>query len=211
LINQLWRRTQNWDRSKLNWGISYNIIEGSMPDRFKTYLEKRLMVSIIKYLSTRQPYISKTKEDELAANASYDYKFNKTEDGDFLGKVTFGLNERIKSRGFQTQFNIKATSGNTNTIVDPNNLDLFYNQTNFDLVILQSQRSVETLKYLMLFPQTYGGFNDSLHLPIQSTSSKNLVVLGLRGEAITQKVAWNTQLGAIGTKQNSFHKFSDEI
>jgi hypothetical protein len=27
---------------------------------------------------------------------------------------------------------------------------------------------------------------------------KNLVVLGLRGEAITQKVAWNTQLGAIG-------------
>jgi hypothetical protein len=46
-----------------------------------------------------------------AANASYDYKFNKTEDGDFL-EVTFGLNERIKSRGFQaTQFNIKATSG----------------------------------------------------------------------------------------------------
>jgi hypothetical protein len=43
--------------------------------------------------------IFKTKEDELAANASYDYKFNKTEDGDFLGKVTFGLNERIKSRG----------------------------------------------------------------------------------------------------------------
>jgi hypothetical protein len=51
----------------------------------------------------------------------------------------------------KTQFNIKATSGNTNTIVDPNNLDLFYNQTNFDMVILQSQRSVETLKYLMLY------------------------------------------------------------
>jgi hypothetical protein len=31
-----------------------------------------------------------------------------------------------------TQFNIKATSGNTNTIVDPNNLDLFYNQDNFN-------------------------------------------------------------------------------
>jgi hypothetical protein len=44
----------------------------------------------------------------------------------------FGLNERIKSRGFQaTQFNLKANSGSTNTVVDPNNLDLFYNQNNF--------------------------------------------------------------------------------
>jgi hypothetical protein len=49
----------------------------------------------------------------------------------FLEKY-FGLNERIKSRGFQaTQFNVKSNAGNTNTIVDPNNLDLFYNQANF--------------------------------------------------------------------------------
>jgi hypothetical protein len=39
LINQLFR-TQNWDRSKLNWGISYNIIEGSMPDRVQNIFRK---------------------------------------------------------------------------------------------------------------------------------------------------------------------------
>jgi hypothetical protein len=121
-----------------------------MPDRVQNIFRKEangFQYQVSQHQTHR--YFQKLKEDELAANASYDYKFNKTEDGD-LGKVTFGLNERIKSRGFQaTQFNIKATSGNTNTIVDPNNLDLFYNQTNFG--ILQSQRSVETLKYLMLY------------------------------------------------------------
>jgi hypothetical protein len=35
----------------------------------------------------------------------------------------FGLNERIKSRGFQATPNLKANSGSTNTVVDPNNLD----------------------------------------------------------------------------------------
>jgi hypothetical protein len=50
-----------------------------------------------------------------------------------------------------------------------------------------------------LFPQTYGG-DLMIHAAFANTEYKfkNLVVLGLRGEAITQKVAWNTQLGAIG-------------
>jgi hypothetical protein len=106
-------------------------------------------------------------------------KFNKTEDGDFLGKVTFGLNERIKSRGFQaTQFNIKATSGNTNTIVDPNNLDLFYNQTNFDA----GNFTIATFRgnsqvFNALFPQTYGG-DLMIHAAFANTEYKfkNLVV-----------------------------------
>jgi hypothetical protein len=33
-------------------------------------------------------YFQKLKEDELAANASYDYKFNKNETGDYQGKIT---------------------------------------------------------------------------------------------------------------------------
>jgi hypothetical protein len=57
------------------------------------------------------------------------------------------VNERIKSRGFQaTQFNLKANSGSTNT-VDPNNLDLFYNQNNFSNGAFLLPLSVETLKF----------------------------------------------------------------
>jgi hypothetical protein len=62
------------------------------------------------------------------------------------GENHFGLNERIKSRGFQaTQFNLKANSGSTNTVVDPNNLDLFYNQNNFSNGVFLLPLSVETL------------------------------------------------------------------
>jgi hypothetical protein len=51
---------------------------------------------------------------------------------------------------FKRQFNLK-NSGSTNTVVDPNNLDLFYNQNNFSNgAFFLLPLSVETLKFLML-------------------------------------------------------------
>jgi hypothetical protein len=207
LINQLLGEHKIGDRSKLNWGISYNIIDGSMPDRVQNIFRKEANGFQLSSISApdNHRYFQKLKEDELAANASYDYKFNKNQEGDFLGKITFGLNERIKSRGFQaTQFNIKATNGNTNTFVDPNNLDLFYNQPNFD----SGNFTIATFRgnsqvFNALFPQTYGG-DLMIHAAFANTEyklNKLTAVLGLRGENITQKVVWNTQLGDIGEDQ----------
>ena len=203
-INQILGNHKIGDRSKLNWGLSYNIIDGSMPDRVQNIFRKEATGYQLSSISApdNHRYFQKLKEDELAANASYDYKFNKIEGGDFLGKVTFGLNERIKSRGFQaTQFNIKATAGNTNTVVDPNNLDLFYNQDNFN----NGNFNIATFRgnaqvYNALDPQTYGG-DQTIHAAFVNTEykfNKLTAVLGLRGEQITQKVSWNTQLGSIG-------------
>ena len=203
-INQILGNHKIGDRSKLNWGLSYNIIDGNMPDRSQNIFRKEATGYQLSSISApdNHRYFQKLKEDELAANASYDYKFNKDEAGDFLGKVTFGLNERIKSRGFQaTQFNIKATAGNTNTIVDPTNLDLFYNQDNFN----NGNFTIATFRgnaqvFNALDPQTYGG-DQTIHAAFVNTEykfNKLTAVLGLRGEQITQKVSWNTQLGAIG-------------
>ncbi|MBP2283945.1 hypothetical protein H4V97_002263 [Flavobacterium sp. CG_23.5] len=203
-INQILGNHKIGDRSKLNWGLSYNIIDGNMPDRSQNIFRKEATGYQLSSISApdNHRYFQKLKEDELAANASYDYKFNKDEAGDFLGKVTFGLNERIKSRGFQaTQFNIKATAGNTNTIVDPTNLDLFYNQDNFN----NGNFNIATFRgnaqvFNALDPQTYGG-DQTIHAAFVNTEykfKKLTAVLGLRGEQITQKVSWNTQLGAIG-------------
>lgn len=203
-INQILGNHKIGDRSKLNWGLSYNIIDGNMPDRSQNIFRKEATGYQLSSISApdNHRYFQKLKEDELAANASYDYKFNKDEAGDFLGKVTFGLNERIKSRGFQaTQFNIKATAGNTNTIVDPTNLDLFYNQDNFnngDFNIATFRGNAQVFN--ALDPQTYGG-DQTIHAAFVNTEykfNKLTAVLGLRGEQITQKVSWNTQLGAIG-------------
>jgi hypothetical protein len=99
------------------------------------------------------------------------------------------LNERIKSRGFQaTQFNLKANSGSTNTVVDPNNLDLFYNQNNFSNGAFLLPLSVETQVFNALDPQTYGG-DLMIHAAFANTEYKlkKTAVLGLRGEQITQK------------------------
>jgi hypothetical protein len=91
-------------------------------------------------------YFQKLKEDELAANASYDYKFNKNETGDYQGKsLWFKWKNQVKR--ISTQFNLKANSGSTNTVVDPNNLDLFYNQNNFSNGAFLLPLSVETLKF----------------------------------------------------------------
>ncbi len=206
-INQLLGESKISERSKLNWGISYNIIDGSMPDRVQNVFRNEATGYQLSSISApdNHRYFQKLKEDELAANASYDYKFNKDENGDFLGKITFGINERIKSRGFQaTQFNVKATQGNTNTIVDPNNLDLFYNQANFsnDNFRISTFRGNSQV-FNALFPQTYGG-DLMIHAAFANTEykfKKLTALLGLRGEQITQKVAWNTQLGSIGEDQ----------
>jgi hypothetical protein len=48
---------------------------------------------------------------------------------------------------FKRQFNLKANSGSTNTVVDPNNLDLFYNQNNFSNGAFLLPLSVETRKF----------------------------------------------------------------
>jgi hypothetical protein len=203
-INQLLGDHKIGERSKFNWGVSYNTINGDMPDRSQNIFRKE--ADGYKLSSVSAPdnhrYFQKLKEDELAANASYDYKFNKNEEGDYKGKITVGYNGRFKTRDFQaTQFNIKATQGYTNTIVDPNNLDLFYNQNNFNngyfsIATFRGNSQVANA----LDPQTYNGEQtiNSGFVNTEYKFNKLTALLGLRGESISQKVDWYTQLGGIG-------------
>ncbi|MGL2962349.1 TonB-dependent receptor domain-containing protein [Flavobacterium sp. RSB2_4_14] len=203
-INQLLGDHKLTDRTKLNWGISYSTIEGDMPDRNQNIFRNEPTGYVLSSISApdNHRYFQKLAEDEIAGNASVDYKFNKTGEGEFKGKVTFGYNGRFKTRDFEaTQFNFKANQGYTNTIVDPNNLDLFYNQQNLD----NGYFSISTFRgnsqvSNALDPQTYtgdliinGGFANT-----EYNFSKLTAVLGLRGEYIYQKVKWNTQLDPSG-------------
>lgn len=203
-INQILGDHKIGDRSKLNWGVSYNIIDGSMPDRVQNIFRKEATGYQLSSISApdNHRYFQKLKEDELAVNTSYDYKFNKDEAGDYKGKFTVGYNGRIKSRGFQaTQFNFKANNGYTNTIVDPNNLDLFYNEDNFN----NGYFSIATFRgnsqvFNALDPQTYTGDQmiNGVFVNTEYKFDKLTALVGLRGEQISQKVNWYTQLGGIG-------------
>ena len=203
-INQLLGEHKIGERSKLNWGVSYNMIKGDMPDRTQNIFRKESTGYVLSSISApdNHRYFQKLKEDEAAVNISFDYKFNKTEDDSYKGKFTFGYNGRFKTRDFEaTQFNFKANQGFNGTIVDPNNLDLFYNQQNFsngyfDITTFRGGSQVSNA----LKPQTYNGdqFINGGFLNTEYKFNKLTTVLGLRGEYIFQKVDWNTQLDPDG-------------
>jgi hypothetical protein len=203
-INQLLGEHKLGERSKLNWGASYNMIKGDMPDRTQNIFRKEpggYVLSSISFPDNHR-YFQKLTENETAANISFDYKFNKSDDDTYNGKLTFGYNGRFKTRNFEaSQFNFRATNEFRGTLVDPNNLDLFYNQQNFsngnfEIATFRGGPQVPNA----LDPQTYNGdqFINGGFLNTEYKFKKLTTVLGLRGEYIFQKVDWNTQLDPNG-------------
>ncbi|OXB23608.1 TonB-dependent receptor [Flavobacterium tructae] len=207
-VNQLLGEHKLSERSTLNWGGSYNIVNQNIPDRTYNTMNKVNGGYVINSQSApnNNRYFQDLKENELAANLSVNYKFNKNDEGDFKGKFTLGYNGRFKNRDFEaTQFNLKTTTfpvSHTGDIVDPNNLDLFYNQQNlannyFTISTFRGGPEVPNA----LDPQTYGGdltINGGFLNTEYKFNPKFTAVLGLRAEVITQNVEWSTQLDPAG-------------
>lgn len=206
LINQLLGDHKFNDRMKFNWGVSYNVIKGDQPDRNQNTFRKENAGYVLSSISAadNHRYFQNLTEKEIALNTSLDYKFSKNEDGDFRGKITVGYALRSKSRDFEaTQFNFKANNAFTNTIVDPNNLDLFYNQANyannyFEISTFRGGAQVSNA----LNPQTYNGelLISGGYVNTEYKFKKLTAVVGLRSEYIFQKISWNTSLDPIGGK-----------
>ena len=206
-INQLLGDHKLSDRSKLYWGASYNIINSSMPDRVQNIFRNEPTGYVLSTVSRpdNHRYFQKLKEDELAANLSVDYKFSKNADNEFKGKFTLGGSGRIKNRNFEaTQFNFQSNNDYRNFIVDPNNLDLFYNNTNlnngyFNIYTFRGNAEVPNA----LDPQTYDGKQTIFggFLNTEYKFNKLTAVVGLRVESVIQDVEWDTQLGDVGNDQ----------
>lgn len=204
-VNQLLGEHRFTDRTSVKWGVSYDNVIGDMPDRTTNILNKVADGYTLNSQSApnNNRYFQSLTENELAANASVAYKFAKTEDMAYKGKLTLGYNGRFKTRDFEaTQFNLKTNNSFLNTIVDPNNLDTFYNQENLNngVFSISTFRGVSGVSSA-LDPQTYNG-DQNIHGIFANIeyqlSSKLTAVLGLRGENIVQKVKWNTQLDPEG-------------
>lgn len=205
-VNQLLGEHTLNERSKFNWGVSYNIVNSDIPDRTTNTLNKVAngYTLLSRSAGNNNRYFQNLKEDEAATNLSYDYKFNKNDDGDWIGKFTVGYSGRVKSRAFKaTQFNFKVDNAHLSDIVDPNNLDLFFNQNNLDnnyfkTITFRGDASLSNA----LDPQVYGG-DQSINAVFINTEykfKKLTAVVSLRGEKISQKIIWNTQLEPRGDR-----------
>lgn len=206
-INQLLSEHKFTERIQVKWGVSYNKINGDMPDRTQNVFkgsENGYLLSRISRPDNHR-YYQNLVEDEYAANVLVDFKIGKNKDNEYLGKITFGYSGKDKLRNFEaTQFNLRPEGTGANVVVDPNKLDSFYNQNNFQnglFSIYTFRGDAQTANALK--PQYYKGYQN-----IQSgfvsaeykLNPKLFVLAGVRLESIYQKVSWNTQISPEGGK-----------
>ncbi|MEM0541741.1 TonB-dependent receptor [Flavobacterium sp. j3] len=204
MINQLLGEHKFGEKFSANWGVSYNTVESDQPDRVQNIFREETNGFVLSNISRpdNHRYFQNITEDEFAARASIDYKFKKNSEGDYLGKITAGYNFRLKNRDLTAnQFNFRANQGFEDTVVDPNNLDLFYNQPNFangafEITTFRGNYQLAGATR----PQSYIGemFVNAAYLNTEYKFNKLTTVIGLRGEGISQRVSWDTQLGDTG-------------
>lgn len=206
-IHQLLGSHKLSDKFNLEWATSYNKVEGDMPDRSQNTLkysnDANGYVFAQNTITDNHRYYQNLIEDELAANLSVSYKIHEDVDGDSKGKMTLGYNGRIKKRDFEAlQFNFRISGSQLNTTVDPDDLDLFLNQQNFEKGLFGIEAFAGTT------PQTYGG-EQTIHAGYASLeyqlSERMTTMAGLRFEKVEQTVSWRTQLDASG-KSNRFER-----
>ncbi len=203
MVNQLLGSHTLSNRFRLNWGASFNTIESKMPDRTQNTLwfneTQGGYVFAVNSTTDNHRYFQNLKEDEIAVNTAVDYLFNADESENYKSKLTIGYQGKVKNRDFEaTQFNFRIAGSQSNTVLDPNNLNLFLNQNNFQ----NGHFSIETFSG-NLEPQVYEG-EQIVHAGFVNLEyqmgEKWTTSIGVRAEQIAQNVSWKTQLDNIGNE-----------
>lgn len=218
-VNQLLGEHEFTDNIDVNWGVSYNFVENTIPNRRQNVVtpddwdEPEGPKSFQETLnaSDNHRFYQDLDENEIAANIAGVLKFKKNEENEFDGKITFGYSGRIKEVDFEsTQFNFRIIKRNpqTNQLIDQPiiediyNLDAYFNQENFEngLFSIATFRGGANIANT-LDPQTFSGSQD-IHAGFTSVeyafSPKFTAIAGIRLESIKQGIEWSTSLDPSG-------------
>lgn len=199
------------EKTELDWGISFNEVEGNMPDRTQNTLGFRESLNgytLIQNSTTdNHRYYQNLIENEWATNVVLSRKIGKNELGYSKGKISLGYNGRFKEREFkaiQYNFNILA-SERLNTVVNPNRLDDFFNPENYNNGLFTISAFAGDAFQVYNGEQTILAGFASIEYKFSDRLSS---IFGLRFESIEQTVDWKTQLDASGgsnsLKKNEF-------
>lgn len=209
-VNQVLGTHKMSDDLNLNWSGSINNIFYAMPDRiqntFRFMEDQQGYVFAQDAITDNHRFNQKLNEREYAfdVHAKYNLPFLNTDDNDNFFRV--GYQAKMKRRDFEAiQFNFRIAGDQLYNVVDPSNLDAFFNQENFQ----------ENYFFIESFadetPQSYQGIQDVhatyFDLTYQWTP-KLTSIIGMRYENLKQEVSWITQLDpAGGINQLSKNKF----
>jgi len=217
LVNQLLGDHKFNEKIDFNWGLGYNSVLNSTPDRRQVMLvptdndnplTSPKTVSDISDSNSHR-YFEELNENEFAANIESSYRFSKNEDDIYRGKISFGYSGRFKTVDLEaTQFNFAINRSVSQPIVDINNLDAYFNQAS----LTAGYFKIKTFKGDVsnpnaLDPQTYNGtqtINSGFGNIQYLINPKLTTIIGVRAEQVTQEVEWVTSLDP-GDK-NSFDK-----
>ncbi|WP_339835017.1 TonB-dependent receptor [uncultured Flavobacterium sp.] len=208
LVNQLLGDHKFGERVRLDWGLSYNTLTNVIPDRMQNTIvpflyddpNSRLVASDVNP-SDNQRYYQEMTDDEIAGNFSLSYKFGKSENGDYKGKLIGGYSARYKEINFDaTQINLAVTRSNfaSQPTVDLNNLDGYFNQANLDanFFSLKTFRG-DITNANALTPQNFNGQQiiSAGFGAIEYQFTPKLYVIGaFRSEFIIQDIDYDTSL-----------------
>lgn len=198
-VNQLLGNHRLTDKIDVNWGASYNNIISNMPDRTQNIMriDEDLMYRVL--VQNNAPdnhrYFQHLTEDEIAFNVAGHYKLGGADD--VKGRLSIGYNGRIKRRDFEDiQYNFPMNATGLAFRVEPDQLDLFYNQQNFENELFR------ITGYSLDFPQIYSGDQDIHAFFAQGEyrlTDKLTGTLGMRYENIKQSIYYETILDRSGT------------
>lgn len=201
-VNQLLGNHGLTEKIDLKWGATYNNVSAQTPDRQQYMLNQGIGKDTYSFAinarTNNNRYFEDLTEKEYAGVLAVDYKFNENADNTHNGKLTLGYNIRKKDRDFKaTQF-VYAINNTYNKDINPNQLDLFFNQSNFekgyfDIYTFRGGPEVDNA----LLPQIYEGdlmINAGFANLEYKISERFSAVIGARFESISQKVTWQTQL-----------------
>ena len=196
---------------EVNWGGSYNYLEGLEPDRRQVTLvpvsnndpDGPRSFQQVSAASDNHRFYSELIEEEIAGKLSATYKFHKNEDDNFKGKVILGYNGKFKDVDFEaTQFNFQIFRSDQQPEVDIYNVDAYFNQQNLNRGLFRINTfrgTVDTPN--ALDPQFYKGEQSiqAAYLNFEyAFTPKFTALVGIRGEQINQNIEWSTSLDTQG-------------
>lgn len=214
-VNQLLGEHDLGKGFSLDWGLAYNNIENTLPDRrhniFVHEIANERYIPSTNDNANNHRYFHKLNEDEYAFNMEINKELGSldSDNVDYRAKLTLGYNGRYKDREFNAyQYNHKIEYDEQIPEIDPWDVDAFFNDDNYydRETNPEGLFSIKTFYSTLNLPVTYRGIqriNAGYFYGEYNFSERFLAVFGVRGEQVYQEVDFRTTLK---TGKNDFDK-----